>query len=102
MATAALPPPEPPATYTVPLKITAPRECTAAGKEVVVAQPVTAPAALRVPMWTVATGFPLALLSPPITYKYELPMTGELLGVATTAAAYATGAGSMEIGRAHV
>ena len=37
---------------------------------------------------------PLALLSPPMTYRYELPVTGELLGVATTAAAYATGAGS--------
>src|SRR5207249_11375822 len=63
-------------------------------QEVVVPQPVTAPPALRMPTRTVATGFPLALLSPPMTYRYELPVTGELLGVATTAAAYATGAGS--------
>src|SRR3989454_12178060 len=72
----------------------APTECSAAGNAVVVLQAVTAPVALRVPTRTMATGLPLAVLSPPITYRYDDPVTCELVGVATTAAAKATGAGS--------
>src|SRR5258708_26966761 len=80
---------EPPATYTLPLKMTAPAECSAAGNAVVVLQAVTAPVALRVPTRTVATGFPLAVLSPPIRDRYDHPVTCEFGGVATTAAAKA-------------
>src|SRR5258705_9277730 len=94
VATGTLPEPEPPATYRLPLKITAPAECTGAGNAVVVLQALTAPAALRVPRRTVATGLPPAVESPPITYRYDAPVTAELVGVATTAAAKATGAGS--------
>src|SRR5260221_4196375 len=93
VATGTLPLAEPPATYTLPLKMTAPAECSAAGNAVVVLQAVTAPVALRVPTRTVATGLPLAVLSPPIKYRYDDPVTCELVGVATTAAAKATGAG---------
>src|SRR5258708_39848838 len=79
--------------YRLPLKITTPSECAAAGNGVAVVQPVTAPVTPSVPTYPVATGLPLAVLSPPSTYRQEAPVTGELAGVAIAAAAKARGAG---------
>src|SRR5437879_2931173 len=93
VATGALPVPDPPAMYTDPLKTTAPRECSGAGSAVVVLQAVTAPVAPRVPRYTVETGLSLAVLSPPSARRYEL-VTGAFVGVTTSAAANAIGAGN--------